>query len=142
MHGRPRNYTIDEKKKQILKEKIQVFSSLRKNILQSKVEKNYSQELLPNIETALYISPEFYSLWNYRKEIITHLIENASPEKIKEIYDNELKLTATILSKHHMKSYGTWHHRSWVITRLDSTYWEIDLDLTSQLLKLDNRNCK
>lgn len=141
MHGRPRNQTLDEKKAVILKEKIQVFSSLRKNILQNKKEANYAQELLANIETALCISPEFYSLWNYRKEIITHLIETA-PEKIKEVYENELKLTATILSKHHMKSYGTWHHRSWIMKKLDKTYWETDLDLTSQLLKYDNRNCK
>lgn len=146
MHGIPRNHTIDEKKKQILKEKIQVFSALRSDLLKNKHDKIFSYDALSKIEKTLYISPEFYTLWNYRKEIITHLTEENeeiknSNEKKKELYEGELQLTQTILSKHHIKSYATWHHRCWIMQKLDSGYWENDLKLTAQLLSYDNRNC-
>ncbi|KAF0976786.1 hypothetical protein FDP41_004081 [Naegleria fowleri] len=145
MHGIPRNHTIDEKKKQILKEKIQVFSALRSDLLKNKHDKIFSYDALSKIEKTLYISPEFYTLWNYRKEIITHLTEENeeiknSNEKKKELYEGELQLTQTILSKHHIKSYATWHHRCWIMQKLDSGYWENDLKLTAQLLSYDNRN--
>jgi len=146
MHGRPRNQTIDEKKKQILKEKIEVFSALKDKLLVSKQQQVYTRETLSKIETALTISPELYSMWNYRKEIINHLLEEEdikeSKEKQIEIFEQELKLTESILSGKHLKSYGTWHHRRWIMLKLDSSYWEKDLKLTSLLLSYDNRNCK
>ncbi|KAL9652501.1 hypothetical protein ABK040_000073 [Willaertia magna] len=145
MHGVPRNKTIDEKKQQIMKEKVEIFSGLTRKLFKSKQEKDYSFENLSVMEPALCIAAESYTLWNYRKEIIEYLLDHDenyknSKEKQKELFENELKLTTTILSKHHIKSYCTWHHRRWIMKKLDATHWENDLKLTSQLLSYDNRN--
>ena len=53
----------------------------------------------------------------------------------------ELKLTVACLSIN-PKSYGAWHHRSWVMDQFDKPNWNREVDLCSHALSKDSRNCK
>jgi hypothetical protein len=45
-------------------------------MLQKRADKDYSVQSLAQTEKFSYLSPDFYTLWNYRREIITHMFES------------------------------------------------------------------
>lgn len=72
----------------------------------------------------------------------------ASPEicsrnedEMQKIYEAEMPFLETCL-KLNPKSYGSWHHRGWVSSRLPRPDWGKELSLCNLCLSLDDRNCK
>jgi geranylgeranyl transferase type-2 subunit alpha len=83
----------------------------------------------------LSINPEFYTAWNYRKEIIQNMDFN------EDMLLEELQLLEKSLKEGAIKSYSVWFHRFWVIKRIPKL-WEKELKLCNLLLDYDDRNCK
>ena len=83
------------------------------------------------------LNPEFYSLWNYRKDVLLHLMAT-NEVRVEEFAPIELKLVIHALEKN-PKSYSAWHHRCWTIA-FGFTSLEEELALCSKYLDLDQRN--
>ncbi len=62
-------------------------------------------------------------------------------EKLRQLFERELDITEKVLRERHLKSYGCWYHRKWIIKHLPHR-WQSDLQLTALLLsaRVDERN--
>lgn len=57
-------------------EKLEKIVIINQTMLKKRAEKDYSAQSLAQTEKFSYLSPDFYTLWNYRREIITATFEN------------------------------------------------------------------
>lgn len=80
-------------------------------------------------------------MWNVRKEMLLYLQKNRNTKAFCAILDKEVKLTEQCLLSN-PKSYGSWHHRYWVLTIHPKTDWAKELKLCMHYLSMDDRNCK
>ena len=101
----------------------------------------------------LLANPDFYTFWNYRREIlirkkqnITEPTDNESGDEssdpllvLNEMFNQELELTASCLLKN-PKSYGTWHHRYWVMGQRPEPDFNAEIALCNSALRKDSRN--
>uniref|UniRef100_A0A8D0CY05 Geranylgeranyl transferase type-2 subunit alpha n=1 Tax=Sander lucioperca TaxID=283035 RepID=A0A8D0CY05_SANLU len=96
-------------------------------------------EALQITQQLLSSNPDFATLWNYRREILMHLETVRDEDEVQKIYQAELSFLESCL-KVNPKSYGSWHHRGWVSTRLPRPDWARELGLCDRCLSLDDRN--
>ena len=76
MHGR-KKVTQSETEKKVLKEKAHVYSTLVDVIMDRRTKKEYSMESLILTEKLLKANPDFYTLWNYRRQILMDIYSNS-----------------------------------------------------------------
>lgn len=101
----------------------------------------------------LRVNPDFYSLWNFRREILqsihTSMFEEANASQLTNtrcistdvggaVRDAELSLTVDCIRKN-PKSYGAWYHRQWVLMHFEADVPQ-EFNLCSQFLAIDERN--
>lgn len=129
-------------------------------------------EALQLTQQLLSSNPDFATLWNYRREILMHMetvklvisifspyflknemlgsnmnfmhrvsVSSRNEDEIQKVYEVELSFLESCL-KMNPKSYGSWHHRCWVSTRLPRPDWARELSLCDRCLSLDDRNCE
>lgn len=87
------------------------------------------------------MNPEFYTIWNYRREILSALFENHTIDEQK-LLEDDLKLVMAQL-KSFPKCYWIWGHRIWCLFRLqalNAANWQFELQIVSKLLEMDSRN--
>lgn len=107
-------------------------------VLKLKGLKEYNETSLMNTTTLLRLNPEFSTVWNYRKTIISNLrnkLDNA-------FWNVELAFTMEQL-KIFPKTYCIWNHRVWCLTYYSDTplkIWNHELKIVEDLLKMDSRN--
>lgn len=75
-HGRKKQVTKvpTEDEVKANQEKLSKIVTINQQILQKRTQKDYSPQAFQQTEKFSYLSPDFYTLWNYRREIITHMI--------------------------------------------------------------------
>lgn len=66
--------------------------------------------------------------------------EHRSPEELATLVKAELGFLESCL-RVNPKSYGTWHHRCWLLSRLPEPDWARELELCARFLEVDERNC-
>ena len=160
MHDRKREEMTEAAKKQLMV-KIKAYRELYEKCLELRKKKVYSEAALKMLDKVLMINPEFYTMWNYRKEILLHLMGSpqhvvgsggvhegicVSPETLNRTFiTTDLQLNESCIEKRDVKSYGTWEHRRWLMRNLICSETKAkllrrDLQLCATLLKSDERN--
>ena len=128
--------------------KVQAYSKLSRLILQLRKAGDYGSKALKLTAKMAMVNPDFYSLWNYRREIIMHKLSNvdqqdagAKQELLENMCREELVLTADALQKRNPKCYYAWHQRKWIVC-FDCVDLSQELTLCDEFLARDERNCK
>lgn len=109
-------------------------------------------ESLSQTEKFSILSPDFNTLWNFRREIIMHLFETLDAKARLEMVKNELMMLIKGI-KRSPKSYTLWYQRQWAIEKglkeeaqlIEPDTWksailDMELDLCSKMLVADERN--
>jgi geranylgeranyl transferase type-2 subunit alpha len=86
------------------------IKTIQKDILDSKNAKKYDEEKLDYILKVATLMPDFYTLWNYRKDIISNIQLNKSKEEFLSFLKMEIQKISK-LQREHPKSYTMWYHR-------------------------------
>ncbi|ODV80389.1 protein prenylyltransferase [Suhomyces tanzawaensis NRRL Y-17324] len=83
-------------------------------------------------------NPEFYTIWNYRREVLLH----NQGDRYQQLLEDDLKLLMGLL-KRYPKCYWIWHHRKWCLlelVKLEKVSWAYEFAVVSKLLEMDTRN--
>lgn len=121
------------------KAKINKYLEIRADVFKSRDNQEYSIEMLNKVTDLIILNPEFYTIWNIRRETMKHLFENGKLEKT-ETLQEDLKLVM-MLFKRFPKCYWIYNHRLWCLKQLgEKANWEFELGIVSKLLTADQRN--
>ncbi|KAM9445128.1 geranylgeranyl transferase type-2 subunit alpha [Clarias gariepinus] len=142
MHGRVKVKSTaqqEEEKRKEREKKLKVYITVRDAIFKKRSDSELDEEALQLTQQLLASNPDFATLWNYRREILQHLETVKEEEEMQKLYEAELLFIESCL-KVNPKSYGSWHHRGWVSSRLPKPDWQRELGLCDRCLSLDDRN--
>uniref|UniRef100_A0A8C2DBS5 Geranylgeranyl transferase type-2 subunit alpha n=1 Tax=Cyprinus carpio TaxID=7962 RepID=A0A8C2DBS5_CYPCA len=142
MHGRVKVKSTaqqEEEKRKEREKKLKAFVSARDAVLRKRSAGEHDEEALQLTQQLLSSNPDFATLWNYRREVLLQLETSREKDEVQKLYESELHFIEACL-KVNPKSYGCWHHRSWVNTRLPQPDWTRELGLCDRCLSLDERN--
>ncbi|PIK43719.1 putative geranylgeranyl transferase type-2 subunit alpha [Apostichopus japonicus] len=141
-HGRVKVKTTaqqQEEKRKEREKKLKAYTGATAIIFKKRAEKQYDQEGLKIAEEILRSNPDFYSLWNFRREVFVSFREQRPKEELQELFMYELNFLEGCLGVNH-KSYGTWHHREWVLNNMPAPDWKREVQLCNLFLQYDERN--
>ncbi|MCJ1348054.1 Rab geranylgeranyltransferase [Peltigera leucophlebia] len=154
-HGVPRGSGLKPTSEQARKKelrKIEEYKSLVEQVNNEVCEEHFTFEVLELTSKLLTLNPEFYTIWNYRRLILQHqLNQQLSPDNEAqshcELILNDLNFLIPLLRKY-PKCYWIWKYRLWLLEeasnrlpRADShRFWQQELGLVGKMLSLDSRN--
>jgi len=152
MHGRLKVKSTEEQKAEKQKEqqkKLTIYRMGMKKILSTRQDVTYDTESFAISSQLLCVNPDIYTLWNYRKEVLlieekewydnSEKDENNGEERLITFLETEISLTEQCLLAN-PKSYGSWHHRYWVLMMHPKPNWEKEFSLCTKYLTYDDRN--
>ncbi|KAK7114802.1 hypothetical protein V1264_000794 [Littorina saxatilis] len=142
MHGRLKVKTTEEQQKAKQEErakKLKLYTAATSKAFQKRKAGELDTELLEITGQVLHVNPDFYTFWNIRKETFLHLHDAKESAELQKLYRGELDFLEMCL-KVNPKSYGTWHHRSFVMDHMPQPDWARELELCNLFLQFDERN--
>nr|XP_033781231.1 geranylgeranyl transferase type-2 subunit alpha [Geotrypetes seraphini] len=142
MHGRIKVKTTEQQEEAKRKErekKLQLYTAATNTIFQKRELQELDQEVLELTNQILGANPDFATLWNFRREIFLHFEKEKSEDEMQKLYKRELSHLESCL-RVNPKSYGSWHHRCWVLDRMPEPDWSRELELCNRFLEMDERN--
>lgn len=86
----------------------------------------------------LLINPDFYTIWNIRREALLKYIEQ-DQDATEPTLKDELLFTLDCLKKNE-KSYSVWQHRIWCLSKMPHSSYESEILLCNTFLSKDERN--
>ncbi|XP_072126109.1 geranylgeranyl transferase type-2 subunit alpha isoform X2 [Mobula birostris] len=142
MHGRVKvKSSAEQQEAQRIERsrKLEAYRKATEAMQRKRTAQQYDQEALELTGQILSTNPDLATFWNIRREIFLHMEKEKSEEELKNLYRAELTFLESCL-RVNPKSYGTWHHRCWVVDRQPGTDWGRELELCAQCLQQDERN--
>ncbi|OBZ75732.1 Geranylgeranyl transferase type-2 subunit alpha [Grifola frondosa] len=141
-----------EAKKKREQAKLNEYLALTEEVLTKKKSKEWSKDAFALTTRLLHINPEFYTVWNYRRNILLHgIFPYSTAEEINEFLTDDLSLTTSFL-KQHPKVYWIWNHRQWCLQEVPDgpteadpdgwrkANWNKELFVVEKMLEADARN--
>ncbi|KAI0703600.1 rab-protein geranylgeranyltransferase, partial [Cytidiella melzeri] len=132
--------------------KLKEYLALSDNMLSRKKNGDYSRDAFNLTTRILHINPEFYTAWNYRRNImLKEIFPNGTPQETNDLLNEDLDMTTAFL-KQHPKVYWIWNHRRWCLENVpdgpsesDSNGWRTanwnkELYVVEKMLDADARN--
>lgn len=121
-----------------------------------KKARDYSEDAFDLTTQLITMNPEYYTIWNYRRDILTNSVfPSSTPLNIYVVLKEDLNLTLAAL-KQHPKVYWIWNHRRWCLAAVPLTpndesrrddeldwrreVWTAELFVVEKLLEADARN--
>lgn len=144
MHGKLKVKTSreqEEERKIKEREKAYHFKDLAEKLFDLRPLLKTAQDLNEYFKLTgelLLINPDFYTVWNIRREALLECSERDT-EQGNEILKNDLSFTLDCLKKNE-KSYSVWQHRIWILSRLPRSEYENEILLCNTFLTKDERN--
>ncbi|XP_027698941.1 geranylgeranyl transferase type-2 subunit alpha isoform X1 [Vombatus ursinus] len=141
-HGRLKVKTTEkqaEAKRVEREQKLKLYREATEAIFQKRQEGHLDESVLELTSQILGANPDFATMWNCRREVLMHLETQKSPEEFATLVAAELGFLESCL-RVNPKSYGTWHHRCWLLGRLPEPNWTRELELCAKFLEADERN--
>ncbi|KAI8142547.1 hypothetical protein BJV82DRAFT_540049 [Fennellomyces sp. T-0311] len=148
VHGRERVKTSEEvlqKRKEKEAIKIKQYNDLVEQCQKQFSNEEYTQETLKLTTRILEMNPDYYTIWNIRRNVLLRGIfkPNAETQEAidenRSIYKKELDLFMQLI-RINPKSYWMWNHRRWCLETMPRPDWMAELGLVEKLLALDARN--
>ncbi|KAF8078123.1 rab-protein geranylgeranyltransferase [Lyophyllum atratum] len=146
---------VIEAKKLREKTKIEEYIALTQDVISRKKDKDWSHDALHLTTRLLQVNPEFYTIWNYRRNILLDgIFPSSSSDEINTRISDDLSSTMTAL-KAHPKVYWIWNHRRWCLENTPSgpgseeegdtdgwrkANWDKELYVVEKMLDADPRN--
>jgi len=131
---------MTEEESKNLEDKLLKIKTITEGILKKKEEKDYSEKQLDNLLKSSVLMPDFYTLWNYRKDIISNYKLSTDSQKFYEFIQKELKLIMPVMIKN-PKSYVLWFHRIWILKMAAEIENSINVLLENSLLSAEIGLC-
>ncbi|KAB0390503.1 hypothetical protein E2I00_017485, partial [Balaenoptera physalus] len=141
-HGRLKVKTSEEQeeaKRLEREQKLKLYQSATQTVFQKRQAGELDESVLELTSQILGANPDFATLWNCRREVLQRLEVQKSPEELATLVKAELGFLESCL-RVNPKSYGTWHHRCWLLGRLPEPNWARELELCARFLEVDERN--
>eukprot|EP01064_Diplonema_japonicum_P029158 TRINITY_DN4643_c0_g2_i1.p1 TRINITY_DN4643_c0_g2~~TRINITY_DN4643_c0_g2_i1.p1 ORF type:complete len:332 (+),score=64.46 TRINITY_DN4643_c0_g2_i1:32-1027(+) len=162
MHDRKREEQSETEKRNTAA-KIAAYKKLCELCIGMRKQNLHTLEAYKTVEKILLINPEFYTMWNYKKEILNALMKGdrkrviyGSGDVIEGVAETaeqinarwftcELAFNQKIIKDRDHKSYCTWHHRRYLVKNiLCADFYKDTLRtekaLCEKLLLVDDRN--
>lgn len=140
---RKQKYSAEQlaEKKALEKGKIEAYRGLSSQVNDLRAAGKKDKEALELNTKLLKINPEFYTMWNYRREVIKDgiLPELKAAEERDSFMDTELRFAQECLLRF-PKTYWIWTHRKWCLENADSPDWKKEMAMVSYALTKDERN--
>lgn len=120
--------------------KAESYIALEKQVNALRQLKDYSRDAFELTTKLLLLNPEYYTIWNYRREIMLHGLFPILEDNAKQsLLSDELKKLQTIM-KDFPKVYWIWTHRKWCLVQCPWPDWSRELLLVTKMLEQDARN--
>ncbi|RAH43238.1 Rab geranylgeranyltransferase BET4 [Aspergillus brunneoviolaceus CBS 621.78] len=157
-HGIPRyarrGERTEEARQQELR-KIEKYRELEQSVREKIAAQQYTPETLQKISELLSSNPEYYTIWNYRRQVLRSEFSRAessgsnetAAEHVASLIKNDLLFLIPLL-KSFPKCYWIWNYRVWLLDEakrllpasISRRFWQEELGLVGKMLNLDSRN--
>ncbi|WWC62865.1 uncharacterized protein I303_105463 [Kwoniella dejecticola CBS 10117] len=138
-----------EAKKLKEQSKIEAYLALEADVLGRKRSKDHTTDSLGQTTKLLDLNPEFYTIWNFRRNILLTLFPTLISDEVVAHLTSDLRLTTSYLLVH-PKVYWIWNHRKWCLesvpdgpgesVKWKEEFWKGELKLVEKMLDADSRN--
>ncbi|KAI8053259.1 hypothetical protein BDF22DRAFT_743180 [Syncephalis plumigaleata] len=122
-----------QKKKERELARIAEYCQLKEKACQRKESGIFDEEALAMTTRLLHWHPDFYTMWNYRRQILQHQFDETKKDSKQATCESELRLVEELVRKQ-PKSYWIWNHRRWILETMPQANWQRELGLTGLML--------